>query len=280
MTQATSTKAVTGRMSKSAKGTRYDAILEDIFLKKFDSKTPEVPFLRGEMVAAADKMGIKLPSNLGDALYAARYRTSLPAKIKATQPAGREWVIVGKGRGKYAFRLVPILRIVPNRELHPYRIPDSTPGIISEHAFMTEQALLAKVRYNRLVDIFLGITTYSLQNHLRTSVKGTGQVEIDEVYLGIDKHGDQFIVPVQAKGGKTDKLSVVQTMQDLSFCEEKFPRLKCRLVSAHFMPGGDIAMFEIEPRNGEFTIRDEKHYRLVPSEPRPTGKSSNRSPLA
>ena len=42
-------------------------------------------------------------------------------------------------------------------------------------------ALLAKVRYNRLVDIFIGITCYSLQNHLRTTVRSIGQVEIDEI---------------------------------------------------------------------------------------------------
>lgn len=48
-----------------------------------------------------------------------------------------------------------------------------------------EQALLAKVRYSRLVDIFLGIAAYSLQNHLRTSVVGIGQIEMDELYVGI-----------------------------------------------------------------------------------------------
>lgn len=44
-----------------------------------------------------------------------------------------------------------------------------------------EQALLARVRYNRLLDIFLGLATYSLQNHLRTSVTDIGQIEVDEI---------------------------------------------------------------------------------------------------
>ena len=70
------------------------------------------------------------------------------------------------------------------------------------------------MRYNRLVDIFLGITTYSLQNHLRTTVAGVGQIEIDEVDVGVDKFGRQFVVPVQAKGG-SDKHGVVQTQQDM-----------------------------------------------------------------
>ena len=90
------------------------------------------------------------------------------------------------------------------------KIPDATPEIISAYALNDEQALLAKVRYNRLIDLFLGITANSLQNHMRTTVKGIGQIEIDEVYVALDRRGIQYVIPVQAKGGK-DQLSVVQT---------------------------------------------------------------------
>jgi len=47
------------------------------------------------------------------------------------------------------------------------KIPDATPEIVAAYALSDEQALLAKVRYNRLLDIFLGVAAYSLQNHLR-----------------------------------------------------------------------------------------------------------------
>lgn len=67
------------------------------------------------------------------------------------------------------------------------KVPDATPGIVAKYAFNDEQALLAKVRYNRLVDIFTGVTCYSLQNHLRTTVSEIGQVETDEIYVG-EKH--------------------------------------------------------------------------------------------
>jgi len=40
------------------------------------------------------------------------------------------------------------------------------------YALGDEQALLAKLRYNRLLDIFTGVVCYSLQNHLRTNVPG------------------------------------------------------------------------------------------------------------
>ena len=66
-----------------------------------------------------------------------------------------------------------------------------------------EQPSSPIVRYNRLIDTFLGLTTYSLQNHLRTTVEGMGQIEIDELYIGLDKHGCHYVIPVQAKGEPT-----------------------------------------------------------------------------
>ena len=125
--------------------------------------------------------------------------------------------------------------------------------------------MLAKVRYNRLVDIFLGIATYSLQNHLRTTVQAIGQIEIDEIYVGLDSRGRQYVLPVQAKGGN-DQLSVVQAKQDIACCAEKFPGLICRPISAQFMAEDLIAMFELTQEDGEVRVVDEKHYRLVPSD--------------
>lgn len=98
-------------------------------------------------------------------MYSFRYRTSMPAAVLETQTQGREWLIEGAGRGSYLFRLVKVNRILPNPGLATIRIPDATPSIVSACAMSDEQALLAKIRYNRIIDIFLGITCYSLQNH-------------------------------------------------------------------------------------------------------------------
>lgn len=128
----------------------------------------------------------------------------------------------------------------------------------------TNKPLLAKVRYNRLIDLFLGITAHSLQNHLRTTVTGIGQIEIDELYVGLNRRGSQFIVPVQAKAGK-DQHGVVQTEQDMAFCNERFPHLVCRPVSVHALSGNRIALFELTQHEDEIRIVDQKHYLLVPA---------------
>lgn len=80
------------------------------------------------------------------------------------------------------------------------KVPDAPPGVIAMYSLNDEQALLAKLRYNRLVDIFTRVTCYSLQNHLRTAVPKLGQVETDEIYIGVDRRGAHYIFPVQAKG--------------------------------------------------------------------------------
>jgi hypothetical protein len=247
---------------------RYKRLLEHIFFdKKFGAHKEgdeEIEFLRKDLERAAKTLAIELPKNLGDVLYAIRYRTPLPKTIIDIQPQGMEWIIEGIGRARYKFRLVPVNRIVPNPQIRAIKVPDATPEIIAAYRLNDEQALLAKVRYNRLIDIFLGVTAYSLQNHLRTTARGVGQIEIDEIYVALDREGVQYVIPVQAKGGK-DQLSVVQTKQDLACCAEKFPALVCRSVSAKFMDNGNIAMFELAVEAERVVIVEEKHYRLVPS---------------
>lgn len=243
---------------------RYSQIIEEIFFSQFSDDLESFEFTRDEIENVASHLGIPLPKNIGDVVYSFRYRYPLPEKILKTAPKDLEWIIEGAGRAKYRFRLSTLNRIEPNPKLVTTKIPDSTPEIIGAYALSDEQALLAKVRYNRLIDVFLGITTYSLQNHLRTTVKGIGQIEIDEIYVGVDKFGRQFVVPVQAKGG-SDKHGTVQTQQDFACCAEKFPDLICRAISAQFVTTEKIAMFELTIEDGDIKVVDERHYQLVSS---------------
>lgn len=246
-------------------GTRYALLIERLFFNKYQDGSEIVEFNREEITDTAIELEIDLPKNLGDVIYSFRYRQPLPQSIVNKATEGKEWIIESVGKAKYQFVLVTINRIVPNPMMATIKLPDSTPEIVVAYAQNDEQALLAKVRYNRLIDTFLGISAYSLQNHLRTTVKGMGQIEIDEIYVGVDSGGRQYVVPVQAKGGK-DQLSVVQTKQDINCCREKFPRLVCRTVSAQFMPNDVIAMFELGLEEDRVVVFKELHYKLVPAQ--------------
>jgi hypothetical protein len=248
----------------SQNANRYKALIEKIFFDRYRRGALRVEFERDELIATAQKLGIDVPRNLGDVIYSIRYRTELPERVLRTQPAGMEWIVEGAGRAKYAFVLVRLNRIVPNADLITIGIPDATPEIIRAYALDDEQALLAIVRYNRLIDTFLGLTTYSMQNHLRTTVAGIGQIEIDELYFGIDRHGCHYVIPVQAKGG-SDQISVVQTKQDIGWCAQRYPKMRCRAISAQFMSDQRVAMFELAVRDDAVKVVEERHYKLVPA---------------
>lgn len=220
-------------------------------------------FKRDEFETVARQLRIKLPKNLGDLVYTFRYRADLPKSIQEKAADGETWIIRPIGKGLYRLALVTHRPIQPNSNLATTKVPDATPGIVAKYAFGDEQALLARLRYNRLIDVFTGVTCYSLQNHLRTTVPGMGQVEIDELYVGLDKKGAHYIFPVQAKGG-SDKLNVVQIEQDFAVCANKFSGLICRPLGAQFIADGIIALFEFEEADGSFKISAEKHYKLVP----------------
>lgn len=249
----------------SAEGSRYLRLLTHIFEARYTEGATTVEFSREDIVAAAADMDMELPRNLGDVIYSFRYRVELPESIRSKAPADKQWVIRPAGRGKYRMEAVSDARIVPNELIRATKIPDSTPNIISMYALSDEQALLAKLRYNRLLDVFTGVACYSLQNHLRTTVPEMGQVETDEVYIGVDHRGAHYAFPVQAKGG-SDFLSIVQIEQDFALCASKFPDLICHGIAAQFMADDVIALFEFEDGAEGIALIDEKHYRLVPGD--------------
>ncbi len=243
---------------------RYIQIIERIFLSHYSEGTQEIFFERDELVKTAGELGIRLPKNLGDIIYSFRYRAALPDSIRSKAPEGRVWAIMPAGRSRYCFAAVTPIDIVPHPALAETKIPDSTPGIVDTSALSDEQALLAIVRYNRLVDMLTGIPCYSLQNYLRTYAKGIGQVESDEIYVGLDNRGAHYVFPIQVKAG-SDKLNLVQLKQNFAVCAAKFPNLFCNAIAAQFMKDDLIALFLFQMGDSGITLLNEKHYRLVPA---------------
>jgi hypothetical protein len=241
---------------------RYTQLIEEIFFKNYKPGDLEVPFERSDIEAAATKISIDLPKNLGDLIYSFRYRVPLPKRIMAEARGGTEWVIVPAGRSKYRFELSKEAVILPREQMAVTKIPDATPGVITKYALDDEQSLLATIRYNRLIDIFTGVTCYSLQNHLRTTAPGIGQVETDEVYIGIDKRGVHYVFPIQAKSG-SGKIGIIQVKQDLAVCAAKLPNLICRPIAAQFARRDVIALLEFEQTEEGVQLSSEKHYQLV-----------------
>ena len=195
------------------KSNRYTAIVEETFHSRFRTGQRAVALERDDIVRSATKLGIEVPKNLGDLIYAFRYQQKLPLSISDTAPEGETWIIRSAGTSKYRFALVTDAPLAPNRNL--------------------------------------------------TTVRGLGQVETDEIYVGLDKRGSHYVVPVQAKGG-SDRLSRIQIEQDLAVCAEKLPSLICQPVGLQLMRNDLIAPFAFEQDGDEINVVSEKHYQLVP----------------
>lgn len=244
---------------------RYEQILTKVFFDHYVEGSRQVEFTRQDLIDAAEELGLDRPLNIGDIPYSFRHRGLSPAQIMETAPDGETWIWRSGGTSIYRLVMVPDNPIVPNQNLAVTKVPDATPGIVAWHSQGDEQSLLARLRYNRLLDIFLGITCYSLQNHLRTTVEGIGQIETDEIYVGIDRRGAQYIVPVQAKSER-DQIGRVQLEQDIALCEERWSALICRPVAAQMMDNDTIALFEFELQDDDVRIVSERHYQLVEPE--------------
>lgn len=244
---------------------KYSQIIQEVFGAHYASGVGEFHFERGELAAAMERHGVPV-KNLGDVLYTYRFRRPLPDPIRATEVAPQVWSIHLAGEGRYRFALGKEPKIAPDPDLLDIKIPDATPEIIEKHTRGGEQALLARVRYNRIIDIFTGITSYSVETHLQAKVADIGQIEIDELYVGVNRKGEQFVMPVQAKFGN-HRINTLQTEQDFAFCRARYPDLTCRPIGVHQEDRGTPIYIVDFVLAGEDAKKDnQRRYLLVPGD--------------
>lgn len=246
---------------------KYDRVIERVFLNNYKEGDIRVAFNREELAEACEQLKIARIKNLGDIPYTYRFRRELPNSLKEKLKDESDWIIIGTGVGNYEFRQAKPGKIKPSENRQRVKIPDATPEIVKRYAPGTdEQALLTKVRYNRLIDIFTGLTCYSIQNHLRTSIANVGQIEIDEVYLGVNKRGAHFAIPCQAKS-PGDLFGIVQVMQDIEFCKIRYSNLICKPIALQFLTENDLGILELsvdeEDQIFRLSVVEERHYKLV-----------------
>lgn len=240
---------------------RYSQIIERIFQKVYAPGQTLLSFKREAIIESARELEIEVPKNLGDVIYSFRSRQKLPNSITKTEPPGYEWLIQSEGHGLYAFSLKPALDLTP-ADVEHISIPDATPFLVVLHAQSDEQALLARIRYNRLIDLFTGVTCYHLQSHYRTAVPRIGQTETNDLYFGFDGTGEQYILPVQAKGLK-EKMSRIQIENDFAIFQMKFRDLIAKPIGTMQTSENTIVLFEFGYVDAELTKIDEAHYDLL-----------------
>jgi len=97
------------------------------------------------------------------------------------------------------------------------------------------------VRYNRLIDTFLGLRLTASKITSETTVKVSAN-RIDELYIGLDKHGCHYVIPVQPKAQRS--IGVVQTTPRYTVGRARF-RNAVPGHSGAVAKDGVVALFEL-----------------------------------
>lgn len=241
--------------------TDYDRIITRLFLSKFKESAAEIDFTKDELVEAARSLDIPL-RNAPDVVYTYRSRANLPSVILEKG----NWVIRPKGKGKFSFFRSARKPFVEIQEgLHAIDVLNAVPEIVEKYAQDDEQTVLTAIRYNRLVDILTKVTCFHLQSHARTTIEGEGQIEIDDIYVGVDREGDRYVLPLEAKSREErDKLGWIQVANMVKFAKQNYPELKCKPIAAKPSQHNMIYLIEFDdnPDPERVSISQIKLYQL------------------
>lgn len=230
------------RLPKQLAETDYDAVILELFRRHYREGIDYFVFDKDEIAEVCAKLSITI-RNTPDLIYSYRSRKPLPNSIRKKG----HWALDSAGRGKYAFRL---LSVSPHFEINlndftPIEIFNAIPEAVEGLLRKDEQSLLTKLLYNRLIDLFTGLTCYHIQNHYRSFVKHKGEVEVDAVYTGADRFGTLYIIPIEAKSeADSELLGRIQVTQMVSLVKQDFPSLKRRILAAKALADGTIGLVE------------------------------------
>lgn len=246
--------------SPGDKENKYDKLLASIFKAKWKSSLTEIPFNKDEVIDAAAKLDLRI-KNLADVIYTYRSRRQMPAEIQVTG----NWVIAARGSGLYAFiKIAGETTVTIPDSLKVYPLPYAVPEIVAQNLARDEQGMLTIVRYNRILDVFSGLACFHLQSHIRTQIPDHGQVEIDELYVGVDKDGQGFVLPVEAKE-EGERLGLDKAVALTLFAQARFPNLICRPIGIIRRGLHLFDCVEIEPAEefSKIVVTEMRRYQLV-----------------
>jgi hypothetical protein len=207
--------------------------------------------------------------NPADVIYRMRSRTKLPDEIlnKGFH------VLRAVGRGRYQFEKatsgimeVQVRDLTPAIDQTPMPVRRLLPETLAE---MDEQAVLSVVGYCQLLDHFTGMKIYRLRSHVRKSVPGIGQAELDAIDVGIASGDDDapVIFPIEAKA-VADELNRVQIYNMIQYAAHYFPGLTVRplALKVDYQSAIHLMEFNVAARPGDLRIIHSASYTINTSE--------------
>lgn len=254
----------------------YVPIILKVFQDRWRAGAAVVTFSLDDVRTALDTIRAASPHpdrialrNASDVIYRMRSRTKLPDEILSKG----YHILRSVGRGQYQFEKASSgIMEVPVRD--PIEAIDQTPMPVRRllpetMAEMDEQALLSVVGYCQLLDHFTGMKIYRLRSHVRKSVPGVGQAELDAIDVGIASSDDDVpvIFPIEAKA-VSDELNRVQIFNMVRYAARYYPGLIVRplALKVDYQSIVHLMEFNLAKRPSELRIIRSSSYLINTSE--------------
>lgn len=244
----------------------YTPILLSIFRRKYVEGATTVTFTIEELRAELAAAGLKA-ANLPDLIYRMKARTVLPEEI--TNKGFR--ILEITGRGAYALIVAGSTLIDYPEKTEVIDVHDRTPHAVrrllaDDFGNTDEQGFLSVLRYNDVFSHFLRVQVFHLKGHVRKSVPGQGQVEVDDVHVALSGGLDDplILIPVEAKA-KDEPVNRVQIAMQVKYAQHAFPGLSIRPLTAKLFADGLVLLMEFNPSviANDLKIRRHAYYRIV-----------------
>ena len=225
-----------------------------------------IAFTLDDVRAELEAQGLSA-KNPPDLIYRMGGRTKLPDEM---QLAGYR-MISKTNRGKYAFIAGESTLIDYPEMANVVEVDDHTPVEVRRLLYLDfvavdEQALLSVIRYNDMFSRFIGFRVYHLKSHVRQSVPGVGQAEVDDVHVSVEHGYDGLltIVPVEAKA-EHDPVVRTQVASLVHYARHAFPGHPIRPMTVKMMETGEVLFmeFNVTTEPNELAIVKHAFYRLT-----------------
>lgn len=225
----------------------YVPILREIVRRLYTPGTQRIEFTKQDVENVARDLGVKV-GNAADVIYRMRSRTRLPDDILDLGFT----VLRGIGRGRYALEVggeaivhLPEHDVFDHNDQTPLPVRRLLPEDLAE---LDEQGLLTMVSYSRLLDHFTGLTVYRLRSHVRKSVPGIGQAELDEIDVGVALRDDEVpvVFPIEAKAAD-EVINRVQIATAVAYCETYFVGHEIRPIVVKLTYDGVLHFLQFRP---------------------------------
>ena len=144
----------------------------------------------------------------------------------------------------------------------PVGILDNTPTVVGQLARDERELLLARLRFNRLLDNFLGISTFPVHLLFDSPFYDSIGPEVEELHFGIAPFGDKcMVIVLSERWNGSPAISKLRASSEVPF--KYSHNMRVHFILAHQTGGNCLALIELDLSSQRSKVKAEKHYEFI-----------------